>query len=218
MSRNREWLEVCFVAENTFLYVLLSLVDDSKDSSLISWPPTNPDQNRSRMSTTRSMMLSRTHTELETQGDNSVSVSYAHTSTSSIGAFPTFVINLHTLSTLGALLSIKASSSFSRKVNMLVAILEVDGPDSVIIKKGKDAGKEVAVLRLVVGDETGAVCKIAAWRDVAERWSGQEVGDVDESAMSNDSQVVAVKRGDIVYLTSGCDLYHLCQSNLTFWV
>jgi hypothetical protein len=48
----------------------------------------------------------------------------------------------------------------------------------VKIKNGADAGKEVAVLRMIVGDEDGRVAKLTAWRDVAELWGGaQEDGE-----------------------------------------
>ncbi|KAI5116556.1 hypothetical protein M0805_000467 [Coniferiporia weirii] len=179
--------------------------DVSKRGSLISWPPTDPEQTRSRVSFAPPQALSRANinTQLETQ-ENSVSVSYAHTSTSSIAAFPTFVINLHTLTPLSALLSavstaINSGSSvpakWSKKVQLLVAVLEVDGPDAVVIKKGPDAGKEVGVLKLVVGDENGAVCKLTAWREVADLWGG-----VKESETTLDEISDGVQRGDIVYL------------------
>jgi len=77
----------------------------------------------------------------------------------------------------------------STKISALVAVLEVDGPDTVKIKSGKDTGKEVAVLRLILGDEGGSISKLIAWREVAERWGGQQ-------------NTVAVKRGDIVLIES----------------
>jgi hypothetical protein len=74
-----------------------------------------------------------------------------------------------------------------------LAVLEVEGPDTVRLKKGKDAGKEVAILKMILGDEGGTICKLTAWREVAERWGGQ-----------HDS--VAVRRGDIVLIESTCIL------------
>jgi hypothetical protein len=63
----------------------------------------------------------------------------------------------------------------------------VEGPDAVRIKKGLDAGKEVSVLKMILGDEEGSVCKLTAWRDVADAWGA-----------------LGVKRGDIIYLESMC--------------
>jgi len=77
------------------------------------------------------------------------------------------------------------------KISALQAILEVEGPDTIRIKSGKDAGKEVAVLRLILGDEGGSISKLIAWREVAERWGGQQ-------------NTVAVKRGDVVLIESLC--------------
>ena len=74
-------------------------------------------------------------------------------------------------------------------MNTLLAVLEVEGPDTIRIKKGADAGKEIAVLRLILGDEEGCICKLTAWREVAETWGG-----IDDA--------VGVKRGDILYLES----------------
>ena len=77
------------------------------------------------------------------------------------------------------------------KISALLAVLEVEGPDTVRIKSGKDAGKEVAVLRLILGDEGGSISKLIAWREVAERWGGQQ-------------STAAVKRGDVVLIQSLC--------------
>ena len=68
-------------------------------------------------------------------------------------------------------------------------MLEVEGPDTIRIKKGVDAGKEVTVLKLILGDEEGCVCKLTAWREIAEDWGG--IGDA-----------VGVKRGDVLYVAS----------------
>ena len=72
---------------------------------------------------------------------------------------------------------------------MLLAVLEVDGPNAIRIKKGPEAGKEVSLLSLVLGDEEGMVCKLTAWREIADAWGGggEEPG---------------VKRGDILYIES----------------
>lgn len=71
----------------------------------------------------------------------------------------------------------------------MVAALEVEGPDTITIKKGADAGKQVSLLKMILGDEEGAVCKLTAWRHIADVWGGND-----------DSP--AVKRGDILFIES----------------
>ncbi|KAF5343461.1 hypothetical protein D9758_011848 [Tetrapyrgos nigripes] len=56
---------------------------------------------------------------------------------------------------------------------MLLAVLEVEGPDTIRTKKGPDAGKEISILKMVLGDEEGNVCKLVAWREIAEVWGRQ---------------------------------------------
>jgi len=68
-----------------------------------------------------------------------------------------------------------------------LAALEVEGPDTIRIKKGTDAGKQVSILKMILGDEDGMVCKLTAWREIAETWGG--VGNS-----------LAVKRGDVVLI------------------
>ncbi|KAG1827631.1 uncharacterized protein BJ212DRAFT_1572955, partial [Suillus subaureus] len=92
-------------------------------------------------------------------------------------------ISLHKVSSLASLYSEKLARG--RKVNILLATLEVEGPDTVRVKKGLDAGKEVSVLKMILGDEDGSVCKLTSWRDVADAWGA-----------------LGVKRGDIIYLES----------------
>jgi len=72
-------------------------------------------------------------------------------------------------------------------VNVLLAVLEVEGPDTIRIKKGPDAGSEISLLKLILGDEESAVCKLTAWRETAETWSGA-TGDI------------SVKRGDVLFI------------------
>ncbi|KAL5537251.1 hypothetical protein ACEPAF_1074 [Sanghuangporus sanghuang] len=169
---------------------MMNIMVVSAEGSLISWPPTNADQMRSRNSLS--------HALIGTQSDSlEISeVSFAHTSTSSITAFPSFVINLHTLTTLSELVVRPVQPRWTCKVNLLVAILEVDGPDVVRIKKGPDSGKEVSVLRLVVGGEEGDVCKLTVWRETADTWGGVPEIQPDETIHENEG----TKRGDIVYL------------------
>ncbi|KAF5312810.1 hypothetical protein D9619_002449 [Psilocybe cf. subviscida] len=77
----------------------------------------------------------------------------------------------------------------ARKVNLLLAVLEVDGPDTIRLKKGADAGTQVSVLKLILGDEVGNVARLTAWRETAEEWGGM-----------NGNAGVEVKRGDIVHI------------------
>lgn len=72
---------------------------------------------------------------------------------------------------------------------MLLAILEVEGPYTVSIKTGRDAGTSVSVLRMIAGDAVGQMCKVTAWRKVAEDWGGE-----------NSAQ--GVQRGDVTLLKS----------------
>jgi hypothetical protein len=74
-------------------------------------------------------------------------------------------------------------------VTILVAALEVEGPDTITIKKGADAGKQISLLKMILGDEDGNVCKLAAWRDIADHWGGSTI-------------YPAVKRGDICFIES----------------
>lgn len=126
-------------------------------------------------------------TRLETQLETQESQSYNYSDASSIARFPSFHFALHSLTSLSSLPT--TSSRGSRKVNILIAVLELEGPDTIRIKKGADAGREVAVLKMILGDEEGCISKLTAWREVAESWGG--VGDV-----------VGVKRGDVIYVES----------------
>ncbi|KAG8819327.1 hypothetical protein FRC19_009863 [Serendipita sp. 401] len=56
------------------------------------------------------------------------------------------------------------------KVSILVGLLDVEGPDYVRLKQGVDAGKEVALLKVVLMDADGIVSKLTTWRDLAESW------------------------------------------------
>ncbi|KDQ07057.1 hypothetical protein BOTBODRAFT_181032 [Botryobasidium botryosum FD-172 SS1] len=105
----------------------------------------------------------------------------------SIGHFPSFHFSLHALSSLSLIMRYQGSRC-TEKVNLLVAALEVGGLDFVKIKNGPDAGLEVGVLKLVVGDDLGGIGRITVWRETAEAWGGQTDG------------TEAVKRGDIVLL------------------
>lgn len=76
---------------------------------------------------------------------------------------------------------------------MLLAVLEVQGPDTIRVKKGADAGQEVSILKLILGDDQGSVCKLTAWRDIADDWGGL-------------GPSPGLKRGDVVYFESTLSL------------
>jgi len=73
----------------------------------------------------------------------------------------------------------------------LLAVLEVDGPDEVTIRRGREAGQVVFVLRLIVGDEASTIRKLTAWRQVAETWGGSAPQDA-----------AGIRRGDVVHFES----------------
>lgn len=190
----------------------MSLAEITGDEySLIPWPPSNPAFNRLYSRSSQTQSASRTHNNLYTQDTTSASLSFADTSASSIAAFPAFVINLHTLTSLSELLSSLSKpreaqtvsnpsiASSAQKVCILAAVLDVDGPDVVTLRQGRDAGKEVSVLRFVVGDERGGIGRLVAWRECAEKWAGLDVS-IDEGERIQHPD--HVRRGDIVYLES----------------
>ena len=100
----------------------------------------------------------------------------------SIARLPSFHLPINRLSRIESVLRIENSAYSTRKVCLLVAILEMEGPNIVRIKKGQEAGKEVPVLKLVVGDEEGKIVKITVWRERAEEWGEM------------------VRKGDVVYM------------------
>ncbi|KAH9032044.1 hypothetical protein EDB85DRAFT_1865347 [Lactarius pseudohatsudake] len=115
--------------------------------------------------------------DLETQD------SYCYSDTSSIARFPEFQFSLSALSAL---------ASANGNVCLLLTVLEVDGPDDVTIRRGPDTGRVISVLRLILGDETSTICKLTAWREIAETWGGA-------------TQAVGMRRGDVVYFESASD-------------
>ena len=100
----------------------------------------------------------------------------------SITRLPSFHIPVNRLSSIESVMRIENSTHPTRKVCLLVAVLEMEGPNVVRVKKGPDAGKEIAVLTLMVGDEDGKIAKITVWRERAEEWSE------------------TVRKGDVVYM------------------
>lgn len=134
-------------------------------------------------------------TGVEAQFETQESQSFGNYSdASSIGRFPAYHFSLHSITSLSQL----SASGFkgSRKINVLLAVLEVEGPDTIRIKKGVDAGREVSILKLILGDDAGQMCKLTAWRDVAENW----VGSV---------KSIGTKRGDVVHIESRLHLTFL---------
>lgn len=126
--------------------------------------------------------------------------SYNYSDASSIARFPSFHFDLHSLTSLENLS--RSSVKGSRKVSVLLAVLEVEGPDTIRIKKGADAGNEISLLKVILGDEDGNVCKLTAWRGIAELWGGS--GDA-----------LGVKRGDIVLIESTHPLYSIDSVSAT---
>ncbi|KAJ8583142.1 hypothetical protein M405DRAFT_749097 [Rhizopogon salebrosus TDB-379] len=152
----------------------------SQQTTLISWPPTaaaNTTGAPSFLRISQSQSQSQPAGTYETQETTSLSYS----DSSSIVRLPHFQISLHKISSLTSIYSCNIARG--TKVNVLLAALEVEGPDAVRVKKGLDAGKEVSILKMILGDEEGSVCKLTAWRDIADAWG-----------------TLGVKRGDIIYL------------------
>ncbi|KIJ93123.1 hypothetical protein K443DRAFT_112538 [Laccaria amethystina LaAM-08-1] len=160
-------------------------------TTLITWPPTaesRRDKSKDAPSFLLNSLSQRAATKSqypETQDESGFDDSIGYSDASSIAHFPTFHFNLHDVTPLAHLVGVK-----SRKVLLVVvAILEVEGPDSIRIKKGPDAGKEISILKVILGDEAGTVCKLTAWREVAETWGGD------------------MKRGDVVFIESPYTLF-----------
>jgi hypothetical protein len=160
-------------------------------TTLYTWPPTADETGRRDISAPSFLLdISKSHqmqTQFETQETQETQSYGNYSDASSIARFPSFHFSLHSLTSLSGLS--KSGASGTRKVTVLLAALEVEGPDIIRIKKGADAGKEVSLLKMILGDEDGSVCKLTAWRQVAEVWGGE--GDA-----------TALKRGDIVFIDS----------------
>ncbi|KZV71959.1 hypothetical protein PENSPDRAFT_751338 [Peniophora sp. CONT] len=164
----------------------MSDTDDAEDggrrggqTTMFTWAPTQP----SRLETDTFLRASpsRRQTRGETQFD-SQGTSFT-SDASSLLRIPDFRLNLNTVSPLSSLRGV----TVPRKINVLLAVFEVEGPTSIKVKKGPDAGKEVSVLNLTLGDDDGIVCRLTAWREVADTWGGL-------------TSATGVKRGDIVSL------------------
>lgn len=189
--------------------ILIAGVAD--DATAITWLPTalDPDDTHEATKSAFTFLrptasVPRTSSVRETQKTQGTG-SYDYSDASSVGQFPAFHFSIHSLTSLSHLAS-QAQSDMqkpgakgvktSQKVTVLAAVLEVDGPDTIHIKKGAEAGKEVSLLKLILGDEDGCVCKLTAWRETAESWGG--VDPVDTAPR--------VKRGDVVLLESASRL------------
>ncbi|KAK7437955.1 hypothetical protein VKT23_018390 [Stygiomarasmius scandens] len=160
------------------------------EGSIITWDPTPSYVNHSRSIHKSKSFINASASRFQTQTQlTQESQSYNYSDTSSIARFPQFHFSLHILTSLSSL-SAQAQSGKkgSAKVNMLLAVLEVEGPDTIRTKKGPDAGKEISILKMILGDEDGNVCKLVAWREIAEAWGG------------TDKNSIGVKRGDIVLI------------------
>ncbi|TFK70064.1 hypothetical protein BDN72DRAFT_819325 [Pluteus cervinus] len=171
-------------------YALQKDFGAGEHTTLITWDPTQAEQSRVNVTGPSFLRDSVEVSGIQSQeksleNDETQLESCNYSDASSIARFPTFHFDLHALTGLGDLE--KITGKVSRKVNILLAVLEVEGPDTIRIKKGADAGKEVYILKTILGDEEGRMCKLTAWRDIAELWGGA-------------GAAVGVKRGDVVFL------------------
>jgi len=165
-------------------------------TTIITWPPTAEDDlSKSRLMNPSTPVFSLSnpsqlsqdnpHSFIDTQDTQEETGSFNYSDASSITRFPAFKFTLHSITSLSSLAALPTKGT--KKVSVLLAVLEVEGPDCIRIKKGVDAGKEVSILKMILGDEVGQVCKLTAWREVADAWGGG-------------SGTCAVKRGDIVFI------------------
>ena len=154
--------------------------------TFITWSPT---QNRTRDASGSQVSSGLQDSTME---ETQETISHEYSDTSSIGRFPHFSFNPHTLRLVKALVEMAKSSRTkgTLKVNVLMAVLEVEGPDAVTIRKGQYAGDQVSILKMILGDGDGNVLKLTAWRDVAEMWG-----------IGTDTQP-PIRRGDIVLFQS----------------
>ncbi|KAG6331044.1 hypothetical protein ID866_8044 [Astraeus odoratus] len=189
---------------------------DDRDSqrertTFVTWPPTPTSLQTKKTTDSGNLNVTGLPTFLlpsqsqplgtyETQGTASYAYSDDASSSSAIAHFPNFQFSLHTITSLSSIFD--AAKSFARqqgsarlrRVNILVVILETEGPDTIKLKNGQDAGKEVSIFKMILGDEEGSVCRLTAWRDTADVWGGYGAGPDPPPAM---------KRGDVVYFESG---------------
>jgi hypothetical protein len=153
---------------------------------------TRPILRTSTISHTASFKI-RPETQQDDEDERSANTYSSYSNTSSIVRFPDFQFSLGTLSPL---------ASARGNACLLLAVLEVDGPDEVTVRRGPDAGRVVSVLRLIVGDEASTIRKLTAWREVAECWGGTGTGTAQEMARAGGGKGERVRRGDVVYFES----------------
>jgi hypothetical protein len=130
------------------------------------------------------VLLSQESTETPgTSFDESVSFnSVSDVSDLSIHRMPTFRIPLHRATTLRSVLQGRAPRNAEfRKISTLVGVIDIDGPDLVRIKKGKDAGKEIGILKIIMADADGSIVRLTIWRMLAHAWGE------------------TIRRGDVVF-------------------
>ncbi|KAJ7165555.1 hypothetical protein C8R43DRAFT_986778 [Mycena crocata] len=162
---------------------------EERDETFITWPPTaqgDDSESQDDKSVPSFLNVSKSIAHPESQFQTQETQSYEYSDASSIARFPAFHFSMNALTSLTALA--KSRVKGTKKVTLLLAVLEVDGPDSFYFKKGKDAGKESFVLKMILGDEDGSVCKLTAWREVAQDWGGAGTD-------------TGAKRGDILLIT-----------------
>ncbi|KAH9170409.1 hypothetical protein EDB89DRAFT_1302716 [Lactarius sanguifluus] len=150
------------------------LTRDIRDRT--TWVATTQPEGRSELASRPPLNASTSHMQSPLQ-DLETQDSCYYSDTSSIARFPEFQFSLSALSAL---------ASANGNVCLLLTVLEVDGPDDVTVRRGPDTGRVISVLRLILGDETSTICKLTAWREIAETWGGA-------------TQAVGMRRGDVVY-------------------
>ena len=127
---------------------------------MITWPPT-----------TEHILASNSTSDIDKAAQEmEETISYNYLNASSIGCFPLFTFNSHSITSLSTLISPSAKGSW--RINILAATFKVEGPDTVMIKRGYDTGKQVLILKMILGDNLGNVAKLTAWREVADLWGG----------------------------------------------
>jgi hypothetical protein len=128
----------------------------------------------------------------------------------STAVFPRFRFNFNDLSSLSKLLAEAEAAGPTRrkrilKISFVAAVLEVDGPIAVQIKKGLEAGNVVSLLKLIIGDDEGIVLRLTAWRNTADVMAGYD-----------EAECPGIKRGDVVAFQSeayACGNQFLCLSS-----
>ncbi|CAE6348115.1 unnamed protein product [Rhizoctonia solani] len=158
----------------TFLQTSVQVGQESNRTDSITSTSTTSTLIETETFPTRTFRMTNTLPNSQSQSISSASSSIAH--------FPTFHFSLRTLTPLRVALTPVGRGSV--KANLLVAVMEVDGPDMITTK----AGQETHMLKLVVGDDEGAAGKITVWGETALEWAGAR-------------RMMGLRRGDIVYLS-----------------